>query len=292
MDKILLDFDFSVLDDPEFKEDSVREVIIAPMLKALGYLESNPHKITRSKRLKHPFVYIGTKKEKITIIPDYILSIDDKCVVVLDAKSPQINITKNKYEQQIYSYAIHPEVRARYYGLCNGMSLVIFETGKITPVIDVRVCALKNKKAWKSVYDVLSVQTLKQPSKAEFFPDYGVHLLKSGYKKSVEIYFYDVPIYHIIRANDDLFTFMNNFTENEITYAISFDMLYIQYVKLLKSMGSEQATQLNSNLTRQPYKAEISPPIRVSLGAQLGCQVSNKDETFIPLIINSIDIVH
>ena len=32
------DLDFSVLDDPSFKEDAVREEIIAPILKRLGYL--------------------------------------------------------------------------------------------------------------------------------------------------------------------------------------------------------------------------------------------------------------
>jgi len=32
----LQDFDHKALDDPEFKEDSVREEILAPVLKALG----------------------------------------------------------------------------------------------------------------------------------------------------------------------------------------------------------------------------------------------------------------
>lgn len=30
-------FDLSSLDDPEFKEDSVREEVIAPLLRKLGY---------------------------------------------------------------------------------------------------------------------------------------------------------------------------------------------------------------------------------------------------------------
>jgi hypothetical protein len=44
----------SILTDPDFKEDSVREVIILPLLKTLGYTQPN---IVRSKSLEQPFMY-------------------------------------------------------------------------------------------------------------------------------------------------------------------------------------------------------------------------------------------
>ncbi len=47
---ILKDFDFSLFDLPEFKEDSVREEIIVPILKELGYSASGQYKI---KGVKH-----------------------------------------------------------------------------------------------------------------------------------------------------------------------------------------------------------------------------------------------
>jgi hypothetical protein len=31
------DFDFEILDDPDFKEDAVREELILPLIKRLGY---------------------------------------------------------------------------------------------------------------------------------------------------------------------------------------------------------------------------------------------------------------
>lgn len=59
------DFDFSLLDSPDFKEDAVREELIKPLLDALGYSASNKKsRIIRSKTLKHPFVKIGSKREK------------------------------------------------------------------------------------------------------------------------------------------------------------------------------------------------------------------------------------
>ncbi len=42
-------FDFNLVDSPGFKEDSVREEIIHPLLKALGYAASGPNQIIRSK---------------------------------------------------------------------------------------------------------------------------------------------------------------------------------------------------------------------------------------------------
>ena len=49
-------FDFRGLkDNHEFKEDSVREVLILPLLKYLGYGEDN---IVRSLTLQHPFLNI------------------------------------------------------------------------------------------------------------------------------------------------------------------------------------------------------------------------------------------
>ncbi len=73
-----------VLNNPDFKDDSVREVIILPILKALGYSESN---IIRSKTLQHPFLKIGSKKRPVNLVPDYVLKVANNSAWVLDDKS-------------------------------------------------------------------------------------------------------------------------------------------------------------------------------------------------------------
>ncbi|MFZ4402110.1 MAG: hypothetical protein ACOYO1_18920 [Bacteroidales bacterium] len=40
---ILEGFDFKLLDNPEFKEDSVREEIIVPIIRGLGYSCEKPN---------------------------------------------------------------------------------------------------------------------------------------------------------------------------------------------------------------------------------------------------------
>jgi hypothetical protein len=58
-------FDFEMLRDPDFREDSVREELVVPLLRALGYSASPPNRIIRSRPLEHPFVYIGTVRKGI-----------------------------------------------------------------------------------------------------------------------------------------------------------------------------------------------------------------------------------
>jgi len=111
--------------DPDFKEDSVREVIILPILKALGYKQSN---IIRSKTLEHPFLKTGSSKRPVNLIPDYVLKVDKNYPWVLDAKSPEQSVTGSDNIEQVYSYATHPEIRSTYFALCNGLDFALYRT--------------------------------------------------------------------------------------------------------------------------------------------------------------------
>ncbi len=86
------DFDFKLLNSPNFKEDSVREELITPLLHALEYKARGDFQILRSKSLLHPFVMFGSKKRNVYIVPDYLLRIKNKFAWVLDAKHPDENI--------------------------------------------------------------------------------------------------------------------------------------------------------------------------------------------------------
>jgi len=114
------DFDFTILEDPEFKEDSVREELVLPLIKALDYNITGDSRVVRSRGLIHPYVALGSKQRKVSIIPDYLFLSENKPYWVLDAKSPTEDVIKSKHVEQAYSYAIHPEVRAELFALCNG----------------------------------------------------------------------------------------------------------------------------------------------------------------------------
>lgn len=128
-------FDFCLLDSPEFKEDSVREELIVPILKALGYTASGPNKIIRSKGLLHPYLTVGSAQRPITLIPDYLLTVGKNFTFVLDAKAPSEAIKTGKNVGQVYSYAIHPEVRVNLYALCNGREFILFDVRQTEPLL-------------------------------------------------------------------------------------------------------------------------------------------------------------
>ncbi len=113
----------SIFNNNEFKEDSVREVIILPIIKELGYSEEN---IVRSKTLVHPYLTTGSKKRKVTLIPDYAIRIENNYAWVLDAKSPTEKVLDADHIEQAYSYASHPEIRSTYFALCNGQEFALF----------------------------------------------------------------------------------------------------------------------------------------------------------------------
>lgn len=64
---ILKGFDFSNFESPDFKQDSVREEIVQPILTALGYKASGKLKIVRSRKFIDPYVQIGSQKEQTKI---------------------------------------------------------------------------------------------------------------------------------------------------------------------------------------------------------------------------------
>ena len=107
----------------EFLEDSVREVIILPILKELGY---NADNIVRSKKLDHPFLKIGSKKRAISLVPDYALKVENNYAWILDAKAPNEKVKDDDNVEQVYSYSSHPEIRSTYFALCNGLEFSLF----------------------------------------------------------------------------------------------------------------------------------------------------------------------
>ena len=114
----------SLSHNSEFKEDSVREVIILPILKELGYRQAD---IVRSKTLQHPYLKIGSKnKIAIKLIPDYSLKVANNFAWVLDAKSPDQDINDSENIEQVYSYSSHPEIRSTYFALCNGLYFSLY----------------------------------------------------------------------------------------------------------------------------------------------------------------------
>ncbi len=155
----LEDFDFGLLDSGEFKEDAVREEVIHPILKELGYSAGGLNRIVRSRSLSHPFVKIGSGEREIRIVPDYLLLAANKPAWVLDAKSPWQPITSGPNVEQTYSYAIHPEIRSRFFALCNGREFALFEKDRKDPSLLFHVSEIGYY--WNALYGLLGPRSFQ-----------------------------------------------------------------------------------------------------------------------------------
>lgn len=140
---MLENFDFALLDNEDFKEDSVRELIIKPLLDRLGFEGTNAQEnlsVKRSVALKSDTVIGATKRIKSNdiVIPDYLLCMDSKVHCVLDAKAPKESIApQSDNERQAFYYAINKDIKSPLYALCNGKVLIVYETAKQEVLLEI-----------------------------------------------------------------------------------------------------------------------------------------------------------
>lgn len=279
-------FDFSILEDPEYKEDSVREDIIAPLLNLIGFSSLKDPKIVRGRQLKHPYVMIGAKKHPINIIPDYLILLKDTVRLVIEAKGPKENIDDGNHVAQAYSYSIHPEVRAKYYCLCNGHKLNIFNILKVQSVKSFNLENL-NKNDFLDLVQKLRIFDLTNDNIMNYDIDFGIFMKMHGFSEDGELSFLSVPMFTIGKLDDKNYTFgcaNEDLTDRKL--AMSVDFTQSQFAKLCSFLEPEHVESIKDSLSKQPfiYRNEINPP-RVSIVAKLSKTIvtSRTGEEFLPL---------
>lgn len=275
-----------IFDDPEIKEDSVRELVIAPILVRLGYLPSGSTRVTRSKSLQHPFIRVGTRKHPVTTIPDYTIYVDDKPLFVLDAKAPNQNVLSDDHLQQAYSYAIHPEIRCEEFGLCNGRELVIFNTQKTEPLLHLRFEEFESN--WNDIEKFLAPRFLREPILRRFAPDFGLSLKRMGFNKNVEIGMLGIRLNLFAKINDELMTASANCDLGSREHCVSYDFHPKMLEAMVAGLPSSLAERFVEALNMAPYQAAAGLVIELDITAELGELTQGQSESFIPLIIKQV----
>jgi len=284
-------FDFSVVDSPDFREDSVREALVMPLLTALGFTESAPYRIIRSRPLTHPYVYFGTVKKGITIIPDYLLERDGRHAWILDAKGPNESIDSGKHVEQAYSYAIHPDIRVPLYGLCNGRKLVVFHISQVEPVIDIPLQEVGT--TWHMIVGILGCRSAWPNGIAPGFkPDLGLGLLKAGFDKDED----GKKVYHIVmsvelcmaaKIRDDLYSVNGYYGRKNQKFMSTFDFGQEQYSAFLAELDVHLQGKVRAALSEQPYRFFFVPPdiaVMTIIGDLGDKTYTNDNESYLPFI--------
>jgi hypothetical protein len=279
-------FDPQLFSDPNFKEDAVREVIIAPMLARLGYYPTGDQTVVRSKAMRQPFIYVGTRRHPVTIIPDYTLYFQGRAVLVLDAKSPSENVTSPANVQQAYSYAIHPEIRVNHFGLCNGRRLVIYNVKNPNPLLDISYEEFESR--WQDLERFLKPKYLVKPELRKFAPDFGFAISRLGLTVNAELIMLQARLNLFARVSQDLFTVTVNTKFADKDHCVSYDFKPEQLPLLIAGLPTELREQFSDALSRAPFQACADLCVEVDLRTHLGEPIEVEDETFVPLVIDEV----
>jgi len=285
---ILEGFDFELLINSDFKEDSVREEIILPIIKGLGYSASKPNQIIRSRKLLHPYVSIGSKRKDIYIIPDYLFEVNGKPAWILDAKSPTEPIIKSKHVEQAYSYAIHNEIRVKFFALCNGLEFALYNIEEIEPMLHFPIKALPFY--WDSLKKYLTPERVFDGNSLKYKKDLGLHLKRLGFDSYDSLIFSDVPITHIDQMDPDFFTFSGAINENGESYVVSFDFGYNVFEQLRGKIPDEAYNKLKVRIKDYRQGVQFADMIYfIHIDCRIGENLQeNEKEIFLPMWVNNV----
>ncbi len=283
---ILEGFNFDNLENPEFQEDSVREEIIIPIIRGLGYSADKPNQIIRGRKLIHPFVSIGSKRKSIYIIPDYLFEVNGKAAWILDAKSPNEEIIKSKHVEQAYSYAIHSEVRVNFFALCNGKEFVLYDIQKPEPLLHFPLISIP--RFWDPLKDLLAPNKVFTVDYNKLAKDLGLHLKRLGFESFKNLIFPDIPITEITQLDPDQFSISGGLIVNEETYVVTFDFDENVF-KQLKGIIPANAFEMLS-LRRNDKRLVARFGDRnffVTIDCKIGQKLEeNEREIFLPMTVN------
>jgi len=129
---------------------------------------------------------------------------DERPIFILDAKAPKEEVLDNGHVQQAYSYAMHPEIGCREFGLCNGRQLAIFDVFHREPLIVLPFHDFESQ--WAKIEKYLSPKFLLKPVTRRFAPDFGLALIRMGFQQSTSMVMLGVRLNLFGRVTDDLYT--------------------------------------------------------------------------------------
>ena len=158
------DFDFS-----KMNETDVRENIIAPLLRELGYRHSTSADVITEQSLRYPRIHLGRKKKGDPLLrgkADYILEVDRRLRWVAEVKSPLASIEPDDRDQA-WSYAAHSEVKGIFYLVTDGKIFELYQTcdaPPAQPLVTMRYEDLREKLHLLS--NVLSPDSMRRDFKA------------------------------------------------------------------------------------------------------------------------------
>lgn len=283
---ILEGFNFDNLENSEFQEDSVREELIIPIIRGLGYSADKPNQIIRSRKLIHPFVSIGSKRKNIYLIPDYLFEVNGKAAWILDAKSPNEDIVKSKHVEQAYSYAIHSEVRVNFFALCNGKEFILYDIQKPEPLLHFPLTSIP--RFWEPLQSLLAPSKVFRVDYNKLAKDLGLHLKRLGFENFRSLIFPGIPIMQITQLDPNQFSVSGGLIVDDETYMVTFDFDENVFKQLKGIIPDDAFKMLSIRRKDERLSARFSDRnFLVTIDCKIGQNLEeNEREIFLPMSVN------
>jgi len=217
------------------------------------------------------------------------MEIDGKPCWIMEAKAPSQDILNTKHVEQAYSYAMHSEIKALYYALCNGKEFLLYHVSEYKPILHFDIKLLPSY--WGELFNLLSPQNLYKNSSRSLDKDFGLHLKRLGFDTFERLIFPGVPIAFIGKLNNDLYTFGSNIKIDEnSTYCVSFDFSHEVLLQLQGEIPDEALNILKEPLDGAMTEVKFADAVFfVNVECSLDGKIEeNEDEIFLPLTIKRI----
>jgi hypothetical protein len=124
-----------------------------------------------------------------------------------------------------------------------------------------------------------------------FKPDYGLHLMQQGISSSVDLFFYDFPLYSLsILGRGEYSTMVEKGHGGEF-YALSLDFDHAQLEQILAKANPRLAAFIRTNISHDPASPrsiDFNGHVVFSVRARLGHLQTVAKEQFVPLVAQEI----
>ena len=219
----------------------------------------------------------------VKMIPDYTLMSGRKVVLVLDAKQPREDILSREAVQQVYSYAIHPEIKSQYFCLCNGKRLIVFDVDSNDPILDLTYENFET--SWAEIRRHLLPAMLKDPTLRRFAPDFGCALARLGLGEGAIVTLLPASFNLVARLDETMMSASANVDFVDKPHCVSFDFDRRFLPSILSCLPTDLAEAFSTALDRAPFQAAAELAIELELQTILGPEIHTEAETFRPLVV-------
>jgi hypothetical protein len=122
-------------------------------------------------------------------------------------------------------------------------------------------------------------------------PDYGLRLLKDGFSRTADLYFYDFRLFSIsVLGNGNYSAVVDNRYDGEM-HALSLDFNHVQLEQILLGSDPSLTAFIRAELSKDPVsprEIELDEYMSFGVRARLGPLQQGANEQFVPLVAQEI----